>query len=42
VTWNERAVSVNSQGSTNTQVATSATANGSGTFNPTYILYVEP
>ena len=42
VTWNERAVSVNSQGSTNTQVAASATANGSGTFNPTYILYVEP
>jgi type IV pilus assembly protein PilV len=42
VTWNERAVSLNNQGATNTQVATSATVNGSGTFNPTYILYVEP
>ncbi|MGC1523999.1 MAG: prepilin-type N-terminal cleavage/methylation domain-containing protein [Steroidobacteraceae bacterium] len=40
VTWNERAVSVNNQGATNTQVA-SGTAAG-GTFNPTYILYVEP
>jgi type IV pilus assembly protein PilV len=42
VTWNERAVSVNNQGSTNTQVANGASAGGSGTFNPTYILYVEP
>ena len=42
VTWNERAVSINSQGAANTQVAAGATANGSGTFNPTYILYVEP
>jgi type IV pilus assembly protein PilV len=42
VTWNERAVSINSQGAANTQVATSATAAGSGTFNPTYLLYVEP
>jgi type IV pilus assembly protein PilV len=42
ITWNERAVSINNQGAANTQVATSGTANGSGTFNPTYILYVEP
>jgi len=40
VTWNEKAVSINSQGTANTQVATS-TAPG-GTFQPTYILYVEP
>jgi type IV pilus assembly protein PilV len=42
ITWNERAVSINNQGTANTQVATNSTANGSGTFNPTYILYVEP
>jgi len=40
VTWNERAVSVNAQGAANTQVVTGTTAGG--TFNPTYILYVEP
>jgi type IV pilus assembly protein PilV len=42
VTWNERAVSINNQGATNTQVASGASAAGGGTFNPTYILYVEP
>lgn len=42
VTWNERAVSVNNQGATNTQIASGASTGGSGTFNPTYILYVEP
>jgi type IV pilus assembly protein PilV len=40
VTWNERAVSVNAQGTANTQVATGTAAGG--TFNPTYMLYVEP
>ena len=40
VTWNERAVSLNAQGVANTQVATGTAAGG--TFNPTYILYVEP
>jgi type IV pilus assembly protein PilV len=40
VTWNERAVSVNNQGATNTQVVNGTAAGG--TFNPTYILYVEP
>jgi type IV pilus assembly protein PilV len=40
VTWNEKAVSVNSQGVTNTVVANGAAQNG--TFQPTYILYVEP
>jgi type IV pilus assembly protein PilV len=40
VTWNEKAVSVNSQGANNTVVA-NGTAPG-GTFQPTYILYVEP
>jgi type IV pilus assembly protein PilV len=42
VTWNERAVSINNQGATNTQVSNVATAGASGTFAPTYILYVEP
>jgi len=40
ITWNEKAVSINSQGVANTVVATS-TATG-GTFQPTYILFVEP
>jgi type IV pilus assembly protein PilV len=40
VTWNEKAVSVNSQGVANTVVANGAAQNG--TFQPTYILYVEP
>jgi type IV pilus assembly protein PilV len=40
VTWNEKAVSVNSQGVTNTVVANGAAQNG--TFQPTYVLYVEP
>ncbi len=40
VTWNERAVSINTQGAANTQVATTTAAGG--TFSPTYILYVEP
>ncbi len=42
VTWNERAVSINNQGATNTQVSDVATAGAAGTFAPTYILYVEP
>ncbi len=42
MTWNERAVSINSQGATNTQVDTAATANSTATFAPTYMLYVEP
>jgi type IV pilus assembly protein PilV len=42
VTWNERAVSVNNQGATNTQVSSAATAAASGTFAPNYMLYVEP
>ena len=42
ITWNERAVSINSQGVSNTQVDTTATANSTGTFAPTYMLYVEP
>jgi type IV pilus assembly protein PilV len=40
VTWNEKAVSVNSQGTTNTVVANGTAQNG--TFQPTYMLYVEP
>jgi type IV pilus assembly protein PilV len=40
VTWNEKAVSVNSQGANNTVVANGAAQNG--TFQPTYVLYVEP
>jgi type IV pilus assembly protein PilV len=40
VTWNEKAVSVNSQGVANTVVANGTAQNG--TFQPTYILYVEP
>jgi type IV pilus assembly protein PilV len=40
VTWNEKAVSVNSQGVANTVVASGAAQNG--TFQPTYMLYVEP
>jgi type IV pilus assembly protein PilV len=40
VTWNEKAVSVNSQGVSNTVVASGSAQNG--TFQPTYILYVEP
>jgi type IV pilus assembly protein PilV len=40
VTWNEKAVSVNSQGVANTVVASGTAQNG--TFQPTYILYVEP
>jgi type IV pilus assembly protein PilV len=42
VTWNERAVSINSQGATNTQVSNVATPGAAGTFAPTYMLYVEP
>jgi type IV pilus assembly protein PilV len=42
VTWNERAVSINNQGATNTQVSNVATASAAGTFAPTYMLYVEP
>jgi type IV pilus assembly protein PilV len=42
VVWNERAVSINSQGANNTQVDTAATANSTATFAPTYMLYVEP
>ena len=42
VVWNERVVSINSQGTTNTQVDTAATANSTATFAPTYMLYVEP
>jgi type IV pilus assembly protein PilV len=40
VTWNEKAVSVNSQGVANTVVASGTAQNG--TFQPTYVLYVEP
>jgi type IV pilus assembly protein PilV len=40
VTWNEKAVSVNSQGANNTVVANGTAQNG--TFQPTYMLYVEP
>jgi type IV pilus assembly protein PilV len=40
VTWNEKAVSVNSQGANNTVVANGTAQNG--TFQPTYVLYVEP
>ena len=40
VTWNEKAVSVNSQGVANTVVANGSAQNG--TFQPTYVLYVEP
>ena len=40
VTWNEKAVSVNSQGVANTVVANGTAQNG--TFQPTYVLYVEP
>lgn len=42
VTWNERAVAVNTQGANNTVVANGASATAAGTFAPTYILYVEP
>ncbi|MGB6309568.1 MAG: prepilin-type N-terminal cleavage/methylation domain-containing protein [Steroidobacteraceae bacterium] len=42
VVWNERAVGINNQGSTNTQVDNTATAASTATFAPTYILYVEP
>jgi type IV pilus assembly protein PilV len=42
VTWNERAVSINNQGATNTQVSNVATSTAAGTFAPNYMLYVEP
>lgn len=42
VTWNERAVSINSQSVSNTTVDTSSTSAPTGTFAPTYMLYVEP
>lgn len=40
ITWNEKAVSINSQGAANTVVASGSAQNG--TFQPTYTLYVEP
>jgi type IV pilus assembly protein PilV len=40
ITWNENAVSINSQGTTNTVVASGNATNG--TFQPTFVLYVEP
>ena len=40
ITWNEKAVSINSQGTANTVVASGNATNG--TFQPTFVLYVEP
>lgn len=40
ITWNEKAVSINSQGAANTVVASGTATNG--TFQPTFVLYVEP
>ena len=42
VTWNEKAVSVDSQSATATTQCTAASATAACTFNPTYTLYVEP